>query len=53
MTQTPTVNRQILLASRPEGEATVDNFLNLAATYGLSTRNEWEEAPGATLLELC
>lgn len=34
-------------------EATVENFLSLAATYVLSTRNRWEEAPGATLLELC
>ena len=34
-------------------EATVDNFLSLAATYVLSTRNDWEETPGATLLEVC
>lgn len=42
-----------LVLPRFAQEATVDNFLNLAATYVLSTRNEWEEAPGATLLELC
>lgn len=34
-------------------EATVDNFLNLAATYVLSTGNDWEDAVGATVLEVC
>lgn len=42
-----------LVLPRFAQEATVANFLNLAATYVLSTRNVWEEAPGPTLLELC
>lgn len=42
-----------LVLPRFAQEATVDNFLNLAATYVLSTRNDWEETPGASLLEVC
>lgn len=42
-----------LVLPRFAREATVDNFLSLAATYVLSTRNDWEETPGATLLEVC
>jgi len=42
-----------LVLPRFAHEATVDNFLSLAATYVLSTRNDWEETPGVTLLEVC
>ncbi|TIQ37179.1 MAG: hypothetical protein E5X48_07400 [Mesorhizobium sp.] len=42
-----------LVLPRFAQEATVDNFFGLAATYVLSTENEWKEVPGATLLELC
>jgi hypothetical protein len=42
-----------LVLPRFAQEATVDNFLSLAATYVLSTRNDWEETGGATLLEVC
>ncbi|MCV0398179.1 MAG: Mov34/MPN/PAD-1 family protein [Rhizobiaceae bacterium] len=42
-----------LVLPRFAQEATVDNFLDLAATYVLSTGNHWEEASGATLLEIC
>ncbi len=42
-----------LVLPRFAQEATVENFLGHAATYVLSTQNEWEEAPGVTLLEVC
>ncbi|MBB6305598.1 Mov34/MPN/PAD-1 family protein [Rhizobium leucaenae] len=42
-----------LVLPRFAQEATVDNFLELAATYVLSTQNQWEEATGGTLLEIC
>lgn len=42
-----------LVLPRFAREATVDNFLSLAATYVLSARNDWEETPGASLLEVC
>lgn len=42
-----------LVLPRFAQEATVGNFLGLAATYVLSAQNEWQEAPGVTLLELC
>ncbi|OWK24736.1 hypothetical protein AJ87_18485 [Rhizobium yanglingense] len=42
-----------LVLPRFAQEATVDNFLGLAATYVLSTQNRWEEATGGTLLEIC
>ena len=42
-----------LVLPRFAQEATVDNFLSLAATYVLSTRSDWEETPGETLLEVC
>ena len=34
-------------------EATVVNFLTLAATYVLSEHSDWKEAPGLSVLELC
>lgn len=42
-----------LVLPRFAREATVDNFLSLAATYVLSIGNDWEEAPGTTLMEVC
>ncbi|MHC2297262.1 hypothetical protein ACVJBD_001468 [Rhizobium mongolense] len=42
-----------LVLPRFAQEATVDNFLGLAATYVLSTQNRWEEATGRALLEIC
>lgn len=42
-----------LVLPRFAQEATVGNFLSLAATYVLSFGNYWEEAPGATVLEVC
>lgn len=42
-----------LVLPRFAQEATLDNFLSLAATYVLSARNEWKETPGVTLLEVC
>ena len=42
-----------LVLPRFAEEATVDNFLSLAATYVLSTGNNWEEALGASVLEVC
>lgn len=42
-----------LVLPRFAQDATIDNFLSLAATYVLSTSNDWEEAAGATVLEVC
>lgn len=42
-----------LVLPRFAEEATVDNFLSLAATYLLSGSNDWEEAPGPIVLEVC